>query len=537
MKKITIVLTLIVLSLISKSQPGMPYLNYSAGNQNQSVTGPDSSVYAFNGFNLMKIRKNLTTAWAFDYSGLVFTNLLLSKTGSLFFLTGDKIGKINASTGNLVWVKALSSVNYTYNANSINSPIIPLQLLLNRNNEILVTGVTQAGGLYSAGFILKLDTSGNSAAGSVVYPSNNTNSKLDNLHIVSDSLGFYKCYFSTYNSFSGTNGFIFDYNSNLTTINPNLKQVDFYGITSQLGIAPVIANFRKSVTNPNNFLVVCSLSDVSNLNFSFEVRKYSTLKKLKNFTIQGSYYGSMSFCEDKMGGSTVTVKKFVTNNPASTQYSVINLDTNLNRTSASLFYIEPGVFPIYQETLYPFYPQSTYINPRGSVFPFNQLTLFNAHTPPACVQNFTLGNGSICNTICNFLNTSVSQILVVPTSTVPLAATYSLTPFSSSVTSMSLPASQNYCALILGTEDLVLDNSSSLRLFPNPSAQFVTFEQQTNEEVMVTIENNLGQIVKQLPTSQLQTRIDLKDLAIGCYLVKVSSRTSKNTKVLKLIKE
>lgn len=533
----TIVWIVMVLSLISKAQPGMPYLNYSAGNQNQSVTGPDSSVYAFDGTGLLKIRKNLTTAWAFDYSGLVFTNLLLSKTGSLFFLTGDKIGKINAATGNLVWVKTLSSVSYTYNANSINWPVIPNQLLLNRNNEIIVTGITQAGGLYSAGFILKLDTIGNSAAGSVVYPSGTINAKLDNLHIVSDSLGFYKCYFSTYNSFSGTNGFLFDYNSNLTTINPNLKQVDFYGIGSQVGIAPVTANFRKSVTNSSNFFVVCSLKDVSNLNFSVDVRKYSTLQKLKNFTLLGPYFSYMSFCEDKTGGTTVTVKKFISTNPGSIQYAVINLDTNLNRTSASLFYTEPGFFPIYQETLYPFYPQSTYINTRGSVFPTNQRTLFNAHTPPTCVQNFTLGSGSICNTICNFLNTSISQILLAPTSTVPLVATYSLTPFSANVTPVNLPINQNYCAIVLGTKDQASDNSSSFRLFPNPSSQFVTFEQPTHEEVIVTVENSLGQIVKQLPTSQLQTRIDLKELANGCYFVKVSSKTTKNINVLKLIKE
>jgi hypothetical protein len=539
MKKFTLVLVLLALGLMSKAQSGMPYLNFSAGNENQSVTGPDSSVYAFKNNRLMKIKKNLTIAWSFDYGGLFFKNLLLSKTGSLFFLTGDKIGKINAATGSLVWAKTLGSISYTYNTALQNWPITPNQVLLNRNNELVVTGITIAGGSYYTGFIMKLDTNGNNASGSAVYPTTSPNAKLDNLHIISDSLGFYKCYFSTYNSFSGTIGYIFTYNSNLNTINPNLQQVDFYGIGSPVGIAPVIANFRKSLTNSTNFYVVCSLTDVTNINFSVDVRKYTSLKKLRSFAILGAgpNYKYSNFCEDKSGSLTITLNKFSGLASGNTEYSVVNLDTNLNRTTASLFYTEPGFFPIYNESLYHFYPQNTYLDSRGIIFPTNQMTLFNTHTPPTCVQNFTLGNSAPCSNACGFQNVLISQAILAATSTVPLLATYSLTTFSSSITPINLPINQNYCAIVLGTEDHFSNTNNSLQLFPNPSSQFVTLEQQTNEELTIIIENSLGQIVKQVQTTQLQTSIDLKDLVNGWYAVRVNSNTTKNVKVWKLMKE
>ncbi len=539
MKKFTFVFVIMVLSLLSKAQTGMPYLNYSAGNEGQSVTGTDSSVYAFKNNRLMKISKNLNIVWANDYSGLNFKNLLLSKTGSLFFLTGDKIGKINAATGNLVWAKTLGSISYTYNTAPQNWPITPNQLLLNRNNELVVTGITIAGGAYYTGFIMKLDTNGTNASGSAVYPTNSSNVKLDNLHIISDSLGFYKCYFSTYNSFTGTYGYIFTYNSNLNTINPNLQQVDSYLLPSPTGFASAVANFRKSITNSNNFYVVCSLTNLSGINYSVDVRKYTSLKQLRRFNLSGvgNNYLYTSFCEDKSGSVTFALKKFNPNNPANTEYAVVNLDTNLNRTSASLFYTEPGFFPIYNESLYHFYQQNTYLDSRGAIFPTNQISLFNTHTPPACVQNFTLGSTTICTNACGFLNVTISQALSISTSSIPLTATYSLTSFASSLTPVSLPINQNYCAIVLGTEDRFLDATSSLQLYPNPSNQFVTIEQPSNEDLSITIENSLGQVVKQLQSSQLQTTIDLKDLASGWYAVKANSANGKEVKVFKLIKE
>ncbi|MES2515659.1 MAG: T9SS type A sorting domain-containing protein [Bacteroidota bacterium] len=156
----TIVLTIALLFAFSfiKAQ-NFPYLNASTANSGEFVIDVDSNVFMFHGNKFEKLDKHFNPIWINNYSDLRFKNLLLSKTGSLFFIAttvgGDKIGKIEAN-GNLSWCKSLPSYTTTISGNtytvSINSAD---QMLLDRNNQLIITGVD--GSFY----FLKTDTLGN----------------------------------------------------------------------------------------------------------------------------------------------------------------------------------------------------------------------------------------------------------------------------------------------------------------------------------------------------------------------------------------
>ena len=80
---------LIVLSIIftfSSQSQNLPYLNASTGNIGQSFTDADTNIYMFHGKRLEKLSKNLNVIWVNTYNNINFSNLLLSKTGSIFFI-------------------------------------------------------------------------------------------------------------------------------------------------------------------------------------------------------------------------------------------------------------------------------------------------------------------------------------------------------------------------------------------------------------------------------------------------------------------
>ena len=76
------------------------YLNASTGNKDEYPVDKDTNIYMFQGGRLTKTDKNFNVIWSYTYTGVSFTNLLLSKTGSIYFIEGNGItnkyfGKIN----------------------------------------------------------------------------------------------------------------------------------------------------------------------------------------------------------------------------------------------------------------------------------------------------------------------------------------------------------------------------------------------------------------------------------------------------------
>jgi hypothetical protein len=143
-----------------------PHLNASTGNKNEFIVDADSNVFMFHGGRIEKLDKNFNPVWINSYSGLTFKNLLLSKTGSLYFIaigiTGsnsiDRLGKIEAN-GSLTWCKTLPTYTATISGNTQTVSLTNAdQMLLDRNSDLVITGSTNTSPTI---YLLKLDTLSN----------------------------------------------------------------------------------------------------------------------------------------------------------------------------------------------------------------------------------------------------------------------------------------------------------------------------------------------------------------------------------------
>ena len=90
MKKLILFSIIIVFSGILKAQT-FPYLNASTGNEGQYIVDADTNIFMYHDNQLEKYDKNFNSIWVKKYSGLSFCNLLLSKTGSIYFIASDSI--------------------------------------------------------------------------------------------------------------------------------------------------------------------------------------------------------------------------------------------------------------------------------------------------------------------------------------------------------------------------------------------------------------------------------------------------------------
>ncbi len=151
----------------STNAQNFPYLNASTGNKSDFIIDADSNIIMFHGSKIEKLDKNFNLIWANSYSELKIKNLLLSKTGSLFFISNsftgsgyvDRVGKIEAN-GNLSWSKQLPTYSVTPTGTQTSSITTADQLFFDRNANLIVTGTTQAPDTLNI-YLLKLDTLGN----------------------------------------------------------------------------------------------------------------------------------------------------------------------------------------------------------------------------------------------------------------------------------------------------------------------------------------------------------------------------------------
>lgn len=150
-----------------------PYLNASTGCEGQYVVDKDTNVFMYHGNQLEKFDKNFNPIWVKTYSISSFNNLLLSKTGSLYFTdaTQGVLGKLDKN-GNCEWAKTLG--------------ITPNQISLDRNNHLIISGIDNNSGCF-----IKSDT-----LGSVIkcrFFTNITTGllQLNKFIVVCDSAGIY----------------------------------------------------------------------------------------------------------------------------------------------------------------------------------------------------------------------------------------------------------------------------------------------------------------------------------------------------------
>jgi hypothetical protein len=186
MKKILFI-TISLFSFLLKGQ-SFPYLNASTGNEGEFPVDKDTNIFMCYTYGLIKTDKNLNKIWAKTTGNFLIRHLLLSKTGSMYFIAGvnfkNFIGKIDQN-GHIVWLISF----YPTHPSSTGIPNFKQthSLLLDRNDQLVISGTIQNSSISESGFFLKLDTNG------VLIKLRKIDGPLtSNFSIAYDSSGYYK---------------------------------------------------------------------------------------------------------------------------------------------------------------------------------------------------------------------------------------------------------------------------------------------------------------------------------------------------------
>jgi predicted esterase len=103
----------------------------------------------------------------------------------------------------------------------------------------------------------------------------------------------------------------------------------------------------------------------------------------------------------------------------------------------------------------------------------------------------------------------------------------------------SLNGNYNFLRKINEKEDIKIFSESELKIFPNPTSNYINIESSTDENIQsITIISTLGQVVYQTNNNdkgKQKTTIDISNFANGNYLIRVG--TDRDTYTKKIIKQ
>ena len=502
MRKNYIILVLTVIFAFSLRSQNLPYLNASAGNANQSIVDKDTNLYMFHGSRLEKVNKNLTPIWVNTYSNINFSNILLSKTGAIYFIAQNKIGKINVN-GGLDWVSTLMSI--TTGTQTITTFTLK-QLLLDRNNNLVITGAGQKA------LFIKLDTSGNIVK-TRVFSSFLTGGH-DNFNVINDSLGNYKIY-SDGVDLGGRFAFLINYSEAADSVN-KIKVLDgFDSFNSNPYGQP--AFFLKSKFGSNFYVATQSKN---NIGYGYlGIRKYNVSQgKLSSFGVGfwfDSYFGN--FNEDEKGNVLLSGKA-VANNGGLYQGCEI-LDSNCVRVNGITFLSDYlySQFPLnaFSNRMHVIHSNNYYFDALGTAFLSNPLTVSSLTNNVSCYANMPLGGSATCTTT----NCSPGQSTFTMSTKNPINVVF--TPFTSTVTSIpNFSIVQNYCQILDAKENKKTENIE-INIYPNPFRDKVTINHTINTSIQLEIYNTLGGILAKKELDKNIKEINLEEFPQGIYFVKI----------------
>ncbi|MFO0356083.1 MAG: T9SS type A sorting domain-containing protein [Sphingobacteriaceae bacterium] len=504
MKKV-IVLFLLLVSFISKAQ--LPFLNASTGNAGEFPIDKDTNLYMFHGNRLVKTDKNFNTIWAKTYSGITYSSLLLSKTGSIFFTSGSKIGKINSSDGNLVWCKELNGVSI----NNVNIVLNFNRLLLDHNDHLLATAYSNQEGIF-----FKIDTNG-----TFIKLRSFPKRYSSNFTILSDSAGIYK----------------FLDGGEFCLCPPNS-----IFITSYSDVTNNIISYKEIFTHFSNYNTIGWGLYKSKFNNSF----YLSLSNLgpsnlsnagKSGIAKFNSKGDFIWQSDFSGFNGLPNHLQFTNSLIEDQNGKLNLSLS---TGSYFMYSTGGIFSIDSMGVSSNTGSITYSISTQSTFPNNSLTKYSLQniygskcyfdivtnaisdnpliiTPfQSSVQNSCAITGTaITNSTINSIASSQTSTLI----SVPSITVFSYYNYIPTVSNITFSVNLNYCTLLSTSE--IEKAKTAVSIHPNPTSNILKFDLSNStviEEVHVLDVN--GKIVK---THLNCKEISVSDIALGIYFLQLKS--------------
>jgi hypothetical protein len=496
----------------------LPYLNASTANNNEFPVDADTNIYMFHGNRLVKTDKNFNTIWANTYSGLNFSNLLLSKTGSIYFIAKNGsasiyFGKLNPN-GSVSWVKTTQTINAILSTTTSTSYTLNLaSLLLDRNNNLLLSGDN---------FLLKTDTLGNGIK-LKVFNGNMGTTPMQGLSIISDSAGIYKLAGAGTMALSGGSG------------------VSIYSFSD---ITNAFTSVKNHLTGSyQSFSWGFTRSRFAN-NFYARLQGYSIpasipINQLAKFDISGNAKWFKAISNAYMNPAQIAF--YVNeNNNGDLFYATGTYNSNVLYTSAFLkldsngvgnnfqtamlynYNIGPSFYAVPSHAPHSIYDGIYYFDVSGYSFPNNPLTIqkFSSALTFSCSHTITDNSGNAGPTF--------TQSMVSPT--IQPITSFTLSNFSTSATSVTFSVNLNFC-LVTGANDQSL-MANDVFITPNPAQDKLKIKLSndlTTDEIEI-IDVNCRVIGKYYSTSEIY----VNELTPGIYFLNIKAgHTTLRKKFLK----
>lgn len=498
-----------------------PYLNASTGNKDEYPVDKDTNIYMFQGGRLTKTDKNFNVIWSNVYSGMSFTNLLLSKTGSMYFLSGTSypskyFGKINPN-GNLAWIRSVSGLMATISGTVFTgSNPDCLSLLLDAGNNLLVSGNMYLGSSAnnSTAYILKCDTNGLA----LKFKAFKLNYGQD-LIILNDSAGVYKLLGSGA-ILSSTLFMIHSYSD----VTDNFINYKAFGIAA--GSGPSYTNwkaFRSKLRSTVFYMDARVTTSVTDYNGVVKVTDNAQVQwTCPLSTTAMGYYNTIETMEEDNKGNVLASLSCGGSCPSYTS-AFVRMDSN-------------GLKDPFFTTMLKGYPVTSFQLPKhsprvihegnyyfdiwGYSFPANPLTVqkFNSSLLLPCASTMAAtSNGVGAGPFPIF-----SSGTIIPVSSYTLGVSPSIT-----VTASTFTIDPNFC-IVLGV-DPINGNSTDKLIYPNPSNERIYLGSET--EKVEVFDVNGKNLIKASNVSEL----NISELPNGIYFIRI--KTDKGNFNKKFIKE
>jgi len=499
-------LVLLILSCLLNAQT-LPYLNASTANINEFPVDADTNIYMFHGNRLVKTDKNFNLIWSNTYSGLNFSNLLLSKTGSIFFIAKNNadaiyFGKLN-SDGSVNWIKTTQAVSASLSTTTTPASytLKLASLLLDRNNDLLLSGDN---------FLMKTDTFGTTIK-LKVFNTIPGSAQMQGLSIICDSAGIYKLAGAGIMALSGGSGIsIFSF-SDITNTFTSIK--------------------NHHTGNYQGFSWSFTRSRFSN-GFYARLQGYSIptsipINQLAKFDISGNLKWFKAISNTQMNPGQIAFHVNESNN-GDLFYALGTYNSNILYTSAFLKLDSNGVGNNFQTKMLSSYnigtfysipshaPRSIhngnyYFDVSGYSFPTNPLTVqkFGSALTYSCSNNITDNSTNAAPTF--------TQAMVTPT--IHPITSFTLSNFSTTVAPVTFSVNPNFC-LISGVNDKSVTKHEVI-IAPNPVQNNLQVKLSNNAIAdVIEITDVNGKLISK---NYSATEIDVNELTSGIYFLSIQT--------------
>ena len=505
-----------------------PDLNASTGNEEQYIVDADTNVYMYHGNQIEKVDKNFNPIWVKTYSGLLFHNLLLSKTGSLYFISENPsdysrgiLGKIK-SDGNIDWCKSYSNTQLVTSFGVYTAPDCSFyKLILDRNNHLIFSGSANAASnsYERACLFLKTDTLGNV----IVFKNfSQGGTAYNKFTVLDDSSGVYRFIWDA-GYFENSGAGIFSYSEPLDSI---LKQYVYTFLPQFSSITQSV--FLKSKLDTNCFYSINQWSPnmmAGQHNFLITKHYKDTITWIKQITINVlSNYLVSSIDEDGDKNLLFTTSP-VGNTYYNNQYFKFDSIGVGNQSKILLSYSlpwGPGNYMITSK-LNVLYGKHYFYDVYGFNFPANPLsvTLLDSTLTANCAASYTF----------SAINQGIPGHSPMPAVQVNDVINYSEIVNVITVTSLNnYSVNFDYC-LALNTKEA--NKVHFIEIFPNPTSKTLNIN---SSESFSNIESTIFDVSgKSVSYYSNQINIDVSKLNSGIYFIKVT--TDKGEFSQKFIKE